>query len=49
MPFGKFKGWELSKVPGYYLEWVLKKCVISDEFRSKIEDIQRQKANCVEK
>lgn len=25
MPFGKFKGWEVSKLPAFYLEWLKKK------------------------
>jgi|SRR5215471_20221096 len=37
MPFGKYKGWELSKVPEDYLMWVLEECNIKEALATAIE------------
>jgi hypothetical protein len=26
MPFGKYRGWSLERIPGSYLQWVIRTC-----------------------
>lgn len=39
MPFGKFKGIELSQVPQWYLTWLVHQDFVRDPLRSDVERI----------
>ena len=56
MPFGKYKGWDLSRIPLDYLRWVWRECdldpwqkrAVEDEFESTPRRRQRRRiANAV--
>lgn len=38
VPFGKFKGWEVEKVPRDYLTWLWETCDLREPLRSAVED-----------
>lgn len=38
MPFGKYKGEELSDIPAVYLEWLLENVSMKDDLHKAVEE-----------
>lgn len=38
MPFGKYQGRDVDRLPKSYLKWLLRECDLSPELRRAVED-----------